>query len=43
MKKSEWNSYTKGLRDKVPEDSKLIIGIAYRPKVGEDVSYLRYF
>lgn len=43
IKKSEWNSYTKGLRDKVPEDSKLIIGIAYRPKVGEDVSYLRYF
>ncbi|CAH0335174.1 hypothetical protein FVB9288_00806 [Flavobacterium sp. CECT 9288] len=43
MKKSEWNSSIKGLRDKVPVDSKLIIGIPYRPKVREDVSYLRYF
>src|SRR5690606_10727639 len=32
IEKTEWTSFDKGIKDKVPEDSKLLIGIYYYPK-----------
>lgn len=43
IKKSEWYSYINGVRNKVPEDSKLIVGIYFRPKIQDELSYLKHF
>lgn len=43
IKKSEWYSYINGVRNKVPEDSKLIIGIYFRSKTQDESSYLKHF
>jgi len=40
IEKTEWTSFDKGIKDKVPEDSKLLIGIYYYPKEKDDPSFL---
>lgn len=40
IKKTEWTSFDNGIRDKVPEDSKLLIGIYYYPKEKDNPSFL---
>ena len=40
IKKTEWTSFDKGVKDKVPENSKLLIGIYYYPKEKDNPSFL---
>jgi len=40
IKKTEWTSFDKGVKDKVPENSKLLIGIYFYPKEKENPSFL---
>jgi len=40
IKKTEWSSFDKGIKDKVPENSKLLVGIYYYEKEKEDPSFL---
>jgi hypothetical protein len=40
IKKTDWKSFDKEIKDKVPEDSKLLIGIYYYPKEKENPSFL---
>lgn len=43
IKKSEWSSFNNGIKDKVPDNSKLIIGIYFYPKEKNDLSFLSQF
>lgn len=40
IKKTEWTSFDKGVKDKVPDNSKLLIGIYFYPKEKESPSFL---
>jgi hypothetical protein len=40
IKKSKWSSFDNGINDKVPENSKLIIGIYFYPKEKKYSSFL---
>lgn len=40
IKKTEWTSFDKGIKDKVPDNSKLLIGIYYYEKEKENPSFL---
>lgn len=43
IKKSKWSSFNNGIKDKVPDNSKLIIGIYFYPKEKNDLSFLSQF
>lgn len=43
IKKTEWSSFDKGLKDKVPENSKLLIGIYYYKKEKGNLSFLSQY
>ena len=43
LKKTEWTSFDKGVKDKVPDNSKLLIGIYYYPKEKENPSFLSQY
>jgi len=43
IKKTEWTSFDKGVKDKVPENSKLLIGIYFYPKEKENPSFLSQY
>lgn len=43
IKKSQWSSFNNGIKDKVPDNSKLIIGIYFYPKEKNDLSFLSPF
>ena len=43
LKKAEWTSFDKGVKDKVPENSKLLIGIYFYPKEKENPSFLSQY
>ena len=43
IKKSEWSSFNNGIKDKVPDNSKLIIGIYFYPKEKNDLSFISQF
>ncbi|MFD0992565.1 hypothetical protein [Tenacibaculum geojense] len=43
IKITEWTSFYKGMKDKVPENSKLLIGIYYCPKEKENPSFLSQY
>ncbi len=40
IKKTEWSSFDKGIKDEVPDNSKLLIGIYYYEKEKENPSFL---
>ena len=40
IKKTEWTSFDKEVKDKVPENSKLLMGIYYYPKEKDNPSFL---
>lgn len=40
IKKSEWSSFNNSIKDKVPDDSKVIIGIYFYPKEKNNLSFL---
>ena len=41
IKKTEWTSFDKGVKDKVPENSKLLIGIYFYPKEKENPEFFK--
>jgi hypothetical protein len=43
IKKSEWSSFNNGIKDKIPDNSKLIFGIYFYPKQKNDLSFLSQF
>lgn len=43
LKKTEWTSFDKGVKDKVPDNSKLLIGIYHYPKEKENPSFLSQY
>lgn len=43
IKKSKWSSFNNGIKNKVPDNSKLIIGIYFYPKEKNDLSFLSQF
>ena len=43
IKKTEWTSFDKGVNDKVPDNSKLLIGIYFYPKEKENPSFLSQY
>ena len=43
LKKTEWNSFNKGIQNKVPENSKLLIGIYYYPREKGNQSFLTHY
>ncbi|RPD99135.1 hypothetical protein EGM88_03860 [Aureibaculum marinum] len=43
IKKSEWSSFDKGIKDKVPDNSKLLIGIYFYPKEKGNPSFLSQY
>ena len=43
IKKTEWTSFDKGVKDTVPENSKLLIGIYYYPKEKGNPSFLSQY
>ena len=43
IKKTEWTSFDKGVKNKVPENSKLLIGIYFYPKEKGNPSFLSQF
>jgi len=43
LKKTEWTSFNKGVKNKVPDNSKLLIGIYYYPKEKENQSFLSQY
>ena len=43
IKTTEWTSFDKGVKDKVPENSKFLIGIYYYPKEKENPSFLSQY
>ena len=43
VKKTEWSSLDKGIQDRVPENSKLLIGIYYYEKEKECPSFLTQY
>jgi len=43
IEKTEWSSFNNGINDKVPENSKLLIGIYYYPKEKGNPSFLSQY
>ncbi len=43
IKKTEWTSFDRGVKDKVPENSKLLIGIYYYPEEKGNPSFLSQY
>lgn len=43
IKKTEWTSFDKGIKDKVPQNSKMLMGIYYYGKEKENPSFLSQF
>ncbi|KAB8153467.1 hypothetical protein EZY14_009545 [Kordia sp. TARA_039_SRF] len=43
IKKTEWTSFSKGVKNNVPESSKLLIGIYFYPKEKEKSSFLSHY
>ncbi|EIJ39740.1 hypothetical protein JoomaDRAFT_2775 [Galbibacter orientalis DSM 19592] len=43
IKKTEWTSFDNGVEDKVPDNSKLLIGIYFYPKEKENPSFLSQY
>ncbi len=43
LKKTEWTSFDKGVKNKVPDNNKLLIGIYYYPKEKENPSFLSQY
>lgn len=43
IKSTEWSSFDKGIKDKVPENSKLLIGIYFYPKEKGNPSFLSQY
>lgn len=43
IEKTEWSSFNSGLKDRVPDNSKLLIGIYFYPEEKENPSFLSQF
>ena len=43
IKRTKWTSFDQGVNDRVPKNSKLLIGIYYYPKEKESQSFLSQY